>query len=84
MGKLQEFVILYKLHGRRKTYRMCVELRVAKSVEAFGGFLGRRIGEQGNIRQKKEEEIKSSVAVGRKQTTSRQKKRIKFSAVDGR
>ena len=37
---------------------MCVESRVAKLVEAFGGFLGRRIWEQGSIKTEEEEQVK--------------------------
>ena len=34
-----------------------MKLRVAKSEEAVGEFLGRRTWEQGNIKQKKEKEV---------------------------
>ena len=40
---------------------MCVELRVAKSVEAFGGFLGRRIWEQGKHQTEERRRSTSSV-----------------------
>ena len=40
------------------TYRMRVELRVVKTIEVFGGFLGRRIWEQGNFKAEEEEQVK--------------------------
>ena len=37
---------------------MRVELRVVKPIEVFGGFLGRRIWEQGNIKTEEEDQVK--------------------------